>query len=78
MELDIVFAHELLVLHLLVLPPIAPVVGLVRSNTNLANGCIKPHLEYFVFKSFNWDWSAPFKVTSDATLFKAYFQECLG
>lgn len=55
MELDVVFAHELLLLHLLVLPPVAPLVSLVRCDRDLADWRVKPHLEHFVLEPWDWD-----------------------
>lgn len=73
MELNIVLAHELLLLHLLVLPPVAPVVRVVRGDADVADRGVKPHLEHLVFEPGDWNGRAPLEVTRDAPLFEPYF-----
>jgi len=51
-ELNVVFAHELLLLDLLVLPPITPVVGLISRDRDLAYRGVEPNLKHLRFEPF--------------------------
>lgn len=45
----VVFAHELVELNVVVvLPPLFPFLAVVSSDTQIANRCIKPHIEHLV------------------------------
>ena len=51
MELDVILAHELLLLDLLVLPPVTPVISVVRSDGYVPDWSIEPDLEHFGFET---------------------------
>lgn len=76
-ELNVVFAHELVLLDLLVLPPITPVVGLISCDRDLAYRRVEPNLKHLRFEPFYRNGSTPLKITGYAAFFQPNFEQCL-
>ena len=67
-ERDVVLAHELVELDiLLVLPPLLPLVGVGGCNRDVTNRGIEPDIEDLLSEFLDRDRRAPLKVASDAS-----------
>jgi len=66
-EGNVVLTHKLDKFNIfLVLPPLLPIISVASSDRDVANWCIKPHIEHFFGVFFKGHGSSPFKVSSDA------------
>lgn len=73
MESNVVFAHELIKLHiLLVLPPLPPLISVISCDRDVANWSVKPHIENFIGELFKRDSGSPFEVTCNAPTMKTF------
>lgn len=73
MERYVVFTHELIQLDFFwILPPFLPVRSKCICDGKIPNGGIEPYIKYFVSKSFERNWSSPFKIPSNASSFKSF------
>ena len=78
MECRVVFAHELVQLHvLLVLPPLLPLIDVVCCDGDVANWSVKPHVKDLVLEFVDRDRRAPFKVSRDHSFNQTVFKELL-
>ena len=65
---DVVLAHELNQLHIIgVLPPRLPVANIIGSDTDVADGSVKPDIEDLVLIAGAGNRCAPLQVTGDAS-----------
>src|SRR5690554_5595120 len=79
MEGDIVFPDKLEELHLFsVLPPIAPIIGVVGCNRDVTYGGIKPDVENLIFIPLLRDRNPPLEVAGYGSLSKAVPYPRLG
>ena len=76
MESDIVFAHELIELHiLLILPPLSPLISVISSDRDVANRCIEPDIENLVRELIERDRCSPFEITCNAASMKTFIKQ---
>ena len=75
MESDIVLAHELIQLDVvLVLPPLLPEVCVGRRDRNIADRSIEPDIEDLVGELVDGDFGAPLEIASDASAEQALLE----
>ena len=48
-------------------PPVLPVLGVVRCDRDVADGCVEPDVEALAFVSFSGDWDSPLEISCDAS-----------
>ena len=76
MESDVVFAHELIELHvLLILPPLFPLISVISRNRDVANRCVEPDIENLVRELIERDRCSPFEITCNASAMKTFIKQ---
>lgn len=78
-EGDVVFAHELEELNVLIDPPVAVfLLEQVGSDGDVADGGIEPHIEHLLLELLDRHTHTPFQVTRDALRLQTHARPSLS
>lgn len=78
MESHVVFSHELIQLHiLLVLPPLLPLVGVPSSDRDITDRSVKPDIEHFVGELIDGNFGSPLEITRNASAEQTFLEHRL-